>query len=216
MLERRLARAHAWFDAHERALVGLHAQGLELDQRPRRGAGQARLLPDPGGQAQDGELGGGEGDLGQRVGITVDAVADLVLEPGGVAAGDQRDAELAQLLLVALEHAVEGLRRLPRGVLGHGGADLLLAQPPPGGQEGDHEVQESLGALRGHCRRTLPEYRAQAWIPSSGGATVSWSRSGAGGPGRWSWSSRWQASRRCARWHIRPWWESPSSATACC
>jgi hypothetical protein len=93
---------------------------------------------------------------GQRVRVPVDPVALLVLEHVVDGAGDQRDAELAQVLLVALEHPVERLGGLALGVLRHGATDLLLRQPAAGGQQADDEVQQAFGAVRGHRPERYP------------------------------------------------------------
>ena len=83
--------------------------------------------------------------------VAGDAVAVGGVEPG-VAAGLQRDAQLAQLGLVALEHAEERLVRRGVGVAGDGGADLLGGQELPGGQQAEHQVHQTLGPGGGHVR----------------------------------------------------------------
>src|SRR4029453_12926108 len=80
--------------------------------------------------------------------------ADLVVEPGVVPAGLERDAHVPELFLVPLEHAVEGLVGGALGVLGHGGADLLLGQELAGRQGADEEVEQPLRLVRGHVPRT--------------------------------------------------------------
>lgn len=125
-----------------------HPQCLELDQTARGRAGEVRLLPDIGGQCQHGEFGGGEGDGWQRVGVGIDPVAGLVLKERIVAAGLQRHPEFAQIVLVPLEHPVEGLFAGAARVLRHSDADLLLGEPPARRQQGDDEVEQPFGPLR--------------------------------------------------------------------
>jgi hypothetical protein len=124
--------------------------GPQLAQRLGRRSGQAGLRPGAARQAEHGELVGLEGDVGQGVLALVDAVAGLVLVQRVDVLGDQRDAELAQLVLVALEHPLEGLGRRRLAVLRHELADLGLGQGAPCVEEHEHEVQESLGL---HLRR---------------------------------------------------------------
>ena len=125
------------------------ARGLQLEQRAAGGAGERRRLPQPRREAERGGLVGLEHDLGQLVVAPGDAVARLVVVRGAVGARLERDAELAQLLLVALEHPAERLL-VVGGVAGHGLADLLHRQVPPGGQQADDQVQQPLGLLGGH------------------------------------------------------------------
>jgi hypothetical protein len=73
--------------------------------------------------------------------------------------GLERDAELAQLVLVPLEHAPEGLLGVLR-VAGHRRADLLHGQVAPGVQQADHQVEQPLGLLRRHPA-TLAARRAR-------------------------------------------------------
>ena len=119
--------------------------GPQLAQRLGGRAGQAGLRPGAAGQAEHGQLVGLEGDVGQGVLALVDAVARLVLVQRVDVLGDQRDAELAQLVLVALEHPLEGLGRRRLAVLRHELADLRLGQRPARVEEHEHEVEQSLG-----------------------------------------------------------------------
>ena len=101
------------------------------------------MLPDPRGQAHDGSLICLETDLGEFETGPADAVADLVVE--GLLDGSQldRDTEDAQLLLVPVEHPVEGLvteivvalDRLP---------DLRLRDEGTRHQQTDREVHQPL------------------------------------------------------------------------
>ena len=152
-LERGLAGAHPRLDADDAGVVRLDTGGLELQDRAGRRPGQAGLLPHPRGQAEHGQLVGSEGDLGQGVGVALHAVAQLVVEPDVVAAGLQRHAHVAELVLVPLEHAVEGLVVEALGVLRDRRAQLLLRQERPGRQQGDDQVEQPLGLLRGHARQ---------------------------------------------------------------
>src|SRR5690606_2347318 len=108
-VERRLAGAEARLDADERAAVALHARRLDLAQRLRRPAGERRVRPGAAGQAEHRQLVRLELDVGEGVLALVDAVAHLVVPHAADVLGDERDAELAQLVLVPLEHPVEGL-----------------------------------------------------------------------------------------------------------
>ena len=77
------------------------------------------MLPDTCSQSDDGCLVGLQGDLGQLEGVPADAVAELVVEHRVVGAHLNRYADLPQLLLVALEHALEGVIALVAVALDH-------------------------------------------------------------------------------------------------
>ena len=149
-VERRLGRAQPRLDADEGVDVALDPGRAQLAQGLGRRAGEARLGPGAAGEAEHGQLVGLEGDVGQRVLALVDAVPRLVLVERVDVLGDERDAELAQLVLVALEHPLEGLGRGRLAVLRHELADLGLGQGSSRVQQDEHEVEESLGL---HLRR---------------------------------------------------------------
>ena len=130
--------------------VDVDAGRLELAQRLRCCPRHGGVLPGAGGQTQDGELFGVEADLGKLVGVLGNSVAQLVIEEGVVAAGLERDTHVAQVILVALEHALEGLGRGARPVLRNGSTDLLLVDVPGGSQEADHQVEQSFGPWGSH------------------------------------------------------------------
>jgi len=90
-------------------------------------------------------------DLGQLVVLLLDAVTRFLVERV-VHAGFQRDAQLPQLLLVALEHPLEGLVLV--GIAAHRRADLLGGQVPAGGQQQDDDGQQAFGPALRH--RILP------------------------------------------------------------
>jgi hypothetical protein len=154
--ERGLLGAQPGLDAEALLVVVLvgawRCRGLELEQGACGGARQRGALPDPGGNAEHRRLVGLEPDLGELVILLLDAVAGLLVERV-VHAGLQRDAQLPELLLVALEHPLEGLVLV--GVAAHRGADLLGGQVPAGGQQQDDDGQQALGPALRH--RVLPD-----------------------------------------------------------
>ena len=104
--------------------VDVDAGGAQLEQRALGGGDQLGRLPQLGGDGDGGGLVGGQLDGGQRVGLAVDAVALGRVElrdPAGL----QRDAEVAQFVLVALEHPGERLVAGAVGIAGDGLADPL-------------------------------------------------------------------------------------------
>jgi hypothetical protein len=84
----------------------IDAGGAQLQQRPGGGAGQLGPPPDPGGQAEHGGLVRFQPQFGQLVGLLPDPVAGVVVKRM-VDAGLQRHAEIAEILLVPLEHPLE-------------------------------------------------------------------------------------------------------------
>ena len=144
------AGADTRFEADDRFDVGADVERLELAHRRRRRAGEAGLLPRTRGEAEDSEFVGVEVQVGQLVLTLVDAVADLVLEQDVDGFGAQRDAELTQLVLVPLEHPVEGFVVRCLGVRAHGLTDGVLRQRPARVEQRDDEVEQALGLrLRG-------------------------------------------------------------------
>ncbi len=97
-----------WPPAPPYRRVDVDPGGPQLEQRALRRGDQFRRLPQLGGDGHRGRLVRGQLDGRQRVGVAVDPVA-----LGGVQrrhpADLQRDAEVAQLVLVALEHPGERL-----------------------------------------------------------------------------------------------------------
>ena len=93
-----------------------------------------------------------QGDGRQLVVAASDPVAELVLVHVRVAARLERDAEVAQLFLVTLEHPPERLFAVG-AVAGHGVADLLHGQVAAGVQQADDEVEQPLCLLRRHEER---------------------------------------------------------------
>ena len=133
----------------ERRGVGVDAGRRQLAHRLRGGAGQPLVLPDPGGQADDGRLVRRQVHLGEVELVRPDPVARLVVEVGVDLPDGDRHTEAAELVLVALEHLLEAVRggvgidRLPDPRLGHG---------PRRHQQHDEQVHQPLG-LRGAHRR---------------------------------------------------------------
>ena len=123
--------------------VDVDAGGAQLEQCALGGGDELGRLPQLGGDGDGGGLVGGQLDGGQGVGVAVDAVA-----LGGVelrhAAGFERDAQVAQLVLVALEHAGECFVAGAVGVAVDGFADALGGDEGAGGQQRDHEVHQPL------------------------------------------------------------------------
>ena len=94
--------------------VDVHTGGPQLEQCALGGGDQLRRLPQLGGDGDGGGFVGGQVDGGKRVGVAVDAVALGRVELRDPA-GFQRDAQVAQFVLVALEHPRE---RLVTGAVG--------------------------------------------------------------------------------------------------
>jgi hypothetical protein len=144
----------------ERRLVGREPRLGDVERRdverdPERGQlahrlggrlGQPGVLPDAGGQPDDGGLVGLQGDVRQREAVRADPVAGLVVEERVHVAHLDRDAQAAQLLLVALEHLLEPLAR---GVRVEDRADPVLADVVPLDEEHDEQVEQALALARG-------------------------------------------------------------------
>ncbi len=81
-----------------------HTGRAQLLERAAGGARQPGLLPDLRGQPQCGGLLGVQRDRGQAVAVAAGEIADVALD---ALDGLDDQAELAQIVLVALEHAVE-------------------------------------------------------------------------------------------------------------
>jgi hypothetical protein len=117
----------------------------QLLQRTAGRTGHLGLLPDPGGQRQRGRLLGVQGDLRQPVAVPAGQVADLTVQRVLVDVDDQ--AEFAQVVLVALEHPVEGLfaALLPGlAVRLDGLPELLLGERTSGVHQAQGEVHQPL------------------------------------------------------------------------
>jgi hypothetical protein len=120
------------------------------------------VLPDPGGETDHGRLLGLEVDVGELERRPLDAVAGLVLERPVDVPHLDRDAQRAELFLVALEHLLE---RLDVGRLAVALDDLAepgLADVGARDEERDQQVEQSLTLARGHVhpsRRTPPVRR---------------------------------------------------------
>src|SRR5690606_20872634 len=111
---------------------------------------------DAGGDRQCRPLLVGEAGVGEPVGVGVDEVA--LLQAPAVSVGElYGDADPAQQLLVALEHAVERLVARP-AVAGDLVAYLVGGHRPACGEQKGEEVQEPLDdpAHRAHSTRRPP------------------------------------------------------------
>ena len=115
---------------------------------------------------------GSSDTVGQLVVAAGDPVALLGVEDARPA-GLQRDAELAQLGLVPLEHALERLvgprAAVVRLVPGNRGADPLGGQELPGRQQAQHEVDQSLGPARRHPSSVVAAGPASRYAASGSG-----------------------------------------------
>jgi hypothetical protein len=140
--ESSLAGLQPRLDARLCGLLGVHAGRAQLKQCTGRGAGQLGPVPYPGRYGEHRCLVRLQPDVGQLVGLPGNPVADLVVKRR-VGTHIERDAKLAEFLLVPLEHAlerVEGFR-----VTGHRGADLGGGQVALGGEQADHQAEQPLG-----------------------------------------------------------------------
>ena len=137
-----------------------HPGGAQLLQRAAGGAGEPGLLPDLGGEAQGGGLLGVQGDRRQPVAVAAGEVADVAVE--ALHRLDDQ-AELAQIVLVPLEHPVEGVVtggrgeaagrarvRIPVGL--DGSPQLTLAERAPGPQQAQRQIHQPLGLGNRHRR----------------------------------------------------------------
>ena len=125
------------------ARVDVDAGRPQLEQCALGGGDELRRFPQLGRHGDGGGLVGGQLDGGQGVGLAVDAVALGRVElrhPAGL----QRDAQVAQLVLVALEHARERLVAGAVGVAVDGFADPLGGDEGAGGQQRDDEIHQPL------------------------------------------------------------------------
>jgi len=125
----------------------IDAGGAQLQQRTGGGAGQFGPPPDPGGQAEHGGLVGFQPQFRQLVSLLPDPVAGVVVKRM-VDACLQRHAEIAEILLVPLEHPLEQLVLL--GIARHGLTDLLGGEVPRGGEQADDKAEQPLGLALGH------------------------------------------------------------------
>jgi hypothetical protein len=152
-VERRLVGAEPRLGDVEGAQVEGEAGGRQLADGVRGRLGEPRVLPDLGGECHDGSLVGLQGDLGQCELVGPDPVARLVVEVGVHLAHLDRDPEAAQLLLVTLEHLLEGV---VRGVGVEDRADPLLGDVVPLDEQHDEQVEQPLGLRRvAHLRTHL-------------------------------------------------------------
>ena len=162
-LERRLAGGHPRLDRDRHGVVDVDARGAQFQNRLEGLAAEAGVLPRAGSDTEHGQLSRFERDVRQAVIVATDPVTGLVVE-GAVAAGFQRDAEVAQVFLVAFELALE---RLVTEVLvaRDGPPNLVGGQVAPGRQQADHEVEQALG-LAGRHGRDVNALRLAAPVPA--------------------------------------------------
>src|SRR5690606_21173897 len=112
---------------------------------------------------------------------------------------DQRDAHIAEQVLVPLEHALEGGITGGVGVSVDAGADVLFGHPAPGVRERDDEVEQAFGRLhtlshsptlaartvrRGQARRGRSGRRASAVATAASAASAPLSSREPGRPAR--------------------------------
>src|SRR5690606_29546047 len=102
----------------------------------------------------------------------------LLVAPHVAAAGLDRDAAVPQLLLVPLEHPLEGAVALRLLIARHRRPDLPGGEEAPGRQQADDQVQLAFRLLPGHlspssrCTRRPPSGRTRTRRPSAGAAPV--------------------------------------------
>src|SRR4029450_10556351 len=127
------------------------AGGAQFEQCALGGGDELGRFPELGGDGDGGGLIAGELNSGQGVGVAVDAVA-----LGGVelrhSPGFERDAQVTQLVLVALEHAGERLVGGAVVVAVDGFADPLGRDEGAGGQQRDDEVHQPLDFGNAHLQ----------------------------------------------------------------
>ena len=148
-----LVRAQPRLDQVEGRHVDLHPGRGELAHGVGRRLGEPGVLPHPGGQTDDGGLVSGQPDVGQGEVVGRDAVARLVVEQRVDAADLDRHAERAQLLLVALEHLLEGVRSRV-GVQDR--PDPLLGDVVALHEQHDQQVEQPFALPAGRCLRVAP------------------------------------------------------------
>ena len=145
-----VAQAHARRVA-DHGLVGGDAERAQLEQGAARLPRQRPLAPDHRGEVQQRGLVAGEAEVvGQLVGAARDAVAQGLVVAGvaGRVDGLERDAELADVVLVALELALEigvvATRLVALPIALHRRQDLVLGQAGLGRQQREHEAEQAL------------------------------------------------------------------------
>lgn len=121
--------------------VDVDAGRAQLEQRALGRGDQFGRLPQLGGHRHRRRLVRGQVDRRERIGVAVDAVA-----LGGVHRRDpphlQRDAQVAQLVLVPLEHAGERLGADALRVTRHARPDLFCRDVAAGGQQGNDQIHQ--------------------------------------------------------------------------
>jgi hypothetical protein len=123
--------------------VDVHTGRAKLEQRTLGDRHHLRRFPQLCRHGDGGSFVGRQLHRGQRIRLPVDLVALRGIErrhPPRL----QRDAEVAQLVLVALEHPGERLVTGALGIPGHGLADAFGGDERAGGQERDDEVHQAL------------------------------------------------------------------------
>ena len=138
-------RADPWLDPGGEFGVDQTAGGLQLTDRFHGGGSEGGVLPKLRREDEDRAFLGSEADVGQPVRFLADPVAGggrVVGAPSLVRHGLDVEAELAQLALVAFEHAAEG-DVAARGVVVDLFAQLAAAQAVLGVEQGDEQVQEA-------------------------------------------------------------------------
>ena len=145
VVEGGLHGAQTRLDADERLPVPLDVGGSEFAERLCCRSRQRCLRPRPARQTEHCPLVGAELDVRQRIVPLVDPIALLVVPARRQVLHDQGHTEFAQVVLVALEHPVEGLVVRCRRILGHDPADLGLGHRSPRVKQHQHEIEQALG-----------------------------------------------------------------------
>ncbi len=151
-LEGGLLRAQARLGDLQRGRVDVDAGRSQLAHGLGGRLGQRRVLPHPGGEPDDRRLVGLERDVGQGELVGADPVAGFVVEVRIDLADLDRHTQAAELLLVALEHLLEGVRG---GVGVDDGADAVLGDVVPLDQQHDQQVQQPLALRHRHPRDAI-------------------------------------------------------------
>src|SRR5205823_15132749 len=154
---------------------------------------------------------GRECDVGQRVVAPRDAITRFFVVRA-VGARLQRDAEVAKVFLVPLEHALERIVGWGLVVAGNELADPLGSEIGAGVQEADDEVEQPLRPPRRH---DSPRYLRRSLRACFGGGTGPCRVSAGNGAAPWNSSSR-PTRVRCPHLLMSPLSDGHMSATGYC
>ncbi|BDZ53119.1 hypothetical protein GCM10025870_01920 [Agromyces marinus] len=135
----------------DHGLPRFDAERAELGEGALRIGRERRLAPDLGRQAEQRQFVGREAHIHRQVVLALgDAVPQRLVVTRAIRGLDrlERDAEVADLVLVALELPLEvrvaAVRVVPFGVPAHGREDLRLQQAVLGREQREHEAEQSI------------------------------------------------------------------------